>query len=207
MKDLIIVGAGGFGCEAISIAESINKKKKEWNILGFLDDNKETGVEVFHGYKVLGSIKEWQPKPSEYFSLGVSSPQIKEKLYNTIKSKGGQFATLISPSIYIPEEIEIGEGCTITLAWFGVNVKLGKCVNVNGSMIGGSQIGDFSTTTGFTNVAGAIVGKKVFIGSHAVILNKVTIGDDAYVCAGSVVFTNVKPGIKVLGNPAKKFEI
>lgn len=207
MKDLIIVGAGGFGCEAISVAESINKNTNEWNILGFLDDNIEIGTEVFHGYKVIGNIKDWQPKSSEYFSLGVSSSLAKEKLYNLLKEKGGQFATLIAPSIYIPKEIEIGEGCTVTLAWFGVNVKLGKCVNIHGSMIGESEIGDFSTTTGFTNVAGAKIGKRVFIGSHAVVLNKVKVGDDAYICAGSIVFTKVKPGIKVIGNPAKKLEI
>lgn len=206
MKDLIIVGAGGFGCEALRVVEAMNKVSNEWNILGFLDDNREIGTEVFHGYKIIGTIQDWQPKYSEYFSLGVSSPQTKEKLYNLLKEKGGQFATLISPSVYIPEEIEIGEGCTITLAWLGVNVKLGKCVNIHGSMIGGSEIGDFSTTTGFTNVAGAKIGKRVFIGSHAVILNNVEVGDDAYICAGSVVFSKVKPGIKVMGYPAKKFE-
>jgi len=37
-------------------------------------------------------------------------------------------------------------------------------------------------------------------------LNGVKVGDDAFVCAGSVVFTKVKPGIKVMGNPAKKME-
>lgn len=206
MKDLIILGAGGFGCEAISVAESINKNANEWNILGFLDDNISLGTEVFHGYKVIGSIKDWKPKTSEYFVLGVSSPKTKEKLYNLLKEKSGQFATLIAPGVYIPKEIEIGEGCTITLAWLGVNVKLGKCVNIHGSMIGESEIGDFSTTTGFTNVAGAKIGKRVFIGSHAVVLNNVKVGDDAYICAGSIVFTKVKPGIKVMGNPAKKFE-
>ena len=206
MKDLIIVGAGGFGCEAIDVAEGMNFKNKEWNILGFIDDGKEVGTEIFRGYKVIGKISDWQPKNTECFAIGVSSPQVKCKLYNLLKAKGANFATLIAPNVYIPKDMIIGEGCIITLAWLGCNVKIGNCVDIHGSMIGDATIDDFSTTTGFTNVAGANIGKRVFVGSHAVVLNGVKVGDDAYVCAGSVVFTKVKPGVKVMGNPAKKFE-
>ena len=71
-------------------------------------------------------------------------------------------------------------------------------------MVGGASIGDFSTTTGFANIAGAHLGNRVFVGSHAVILNGKKVGDDAIVCAGSIVFSNVKAGTKVFGNPAKK---
>lgn len=207
MKDLIIVCAGSFGCEAITIAELMNEKNPEWNILGFIDDGKEIGTEIFRGYKVIGKISDWQPKANEYFSIGVSSPQTKEKLYYMLKDKGANFATLIDPFTIIPKEMEIGEGCTIRNACLGINVKFGKCVGIYGSMVGGSSIDDFSTTTGFTNVAGAKIGKRVFVGSHAAVLNRVKVGDDAYICAGSIVFTNVKAGIKVMGYPATKFKI
>jgi serine acetyltransferase len=30
------------------------------------------------------------------------------------------------------------------------------------------------------------------------------IGDDAFICAGSIVYSNVKAGTKVFGNPAKR---
>ena len=206
MKDLIIVGAGGFGCEVVSLVESINKVRWEWNILGFLDDNIEVGTEVFRGHKVIGSIGAWQPKNTEYFTLGISSPQTKCKLYGLLKSRGASFATLIAPWVGIPVEMEIGEGCTITLGWFGMNVKLGKCVNVHGSMVGEAIIDDFSTTTGFANIAGGEIGKRVFVGSHAVILHGRRVGDDAFVCAGSIVFSHIKPGTKVMGNPARKVD-
>ena len=207
MKDLIIVCAGSFGCEAVTIAELMNEIKPEWNILGFIDDGKEIGTEIFHGYKVIGKISDWQPKGCEFFSIGVSSPKVKKKLYYLLKNKGANFATLIKPSTIVPKEIEIGEGCTIGTSWLGINVKLGICVGIYGSMVGGSTIDDFSTTTGFANIAGASIGKRVFVGSHAVVLNGVKVGDDAFICAGSIVFTKVKPGIKVLGNPAKRIDI
>ena len=68
-------------------------------------------------------------------------------------------------------------------------------------------IGDFSTVTGYANITNAQLGKRVFVGTHAVIMNKKRVGDDAYICAGSIVFNNVKAGIKVFGNPAKRFDL
>lgn len=206
MKDLIIVCAGGFGKEALSVAEAMNKVELHWNILGFIDDTKEFGEEIFRGYKVLGSIKNWQPKPNEYFAIGMANPQAKEKLYNIIHSRGGKFATLIHPSLNIPNETVIGEGCILSLAWIGINVTLGKCVHVAGSMIGEAIIDDFSTTTGFANIAGAKIGKRVFIGSHAVVLNGKKVGDDVTIGAGSIVFNNVKSNTTVIGNPARKLD-
>ena len=47
------------------------------------------------------------------------------------------------------------------------------------------------------------IGENVWIGSQAVILPGVTIGDDAIVGAGSIVTRDVPPGITVVGNPAR----
>lgn len=39
MKDLIIIGAGGFGREVAWLVEEINNKQPKWNIVGFVDDS------------------------------------------------------------------------------------------------------------------------------------------------------------------------
>lgn len=52
--------------------------------------------------------------------------------------------------------------------------------------------------------AGAIrVGKNVWIGSHATVLQGVTIGDNAVVAAGAVVVKDVPANAVVGGVPAK----
>ena len=38
MKDLIIVGAGGFGREVVWLVERINQSQPTWKVLGFVDD-------------------------------------------------------------------------------------------------------------------------------------------------------------------------
>jgi maltose O-acetyltransferase len=47
-----------------------------------------------------------------------------------------------------------------------------------------------------------VIGRNVWIGSHAVILPGVTVGDGAVIGAGAVVTKNVPPGITVIGVPA-----
>ena len=61
MKDLVIIGAGGVGQELTLIVEEINKKKEQWNLLGFIDDNKELYDNKVLGYKVLGGLN-WLKK-------------------------------------------------------------------------------------------------------------------------------------------------
>lgn len=206
MKDLIIVGAGGFGREVLYLALAINAHSKEWNIKGFINDDLNALDNIRCDYKILGKIKEWQPKSNEVFAMGIASPQAKEKLSKSLIEKGAEFVTLIHPRAVIQPFTQIGAGSVIGhSASIGDNVTIGNFVNIMGSMIGqDSIIGDYSTTTGFTNVASANIGKRVFIGSHAVILNHLTVGDDAYICAGSIVFSKVKPGTKIFGYPAKK---
>lgn len=205
MKDIIIVGAGGFGREALYLIKDINKVSNQWKIKGFIDDNMNALDGVNCDYKIIGTINEWQPSPNEVFAIGIASPKVKELVVTLLKLKGANFVTLISPFARISEFTEIGEGCVITGITIGDCVKIGNFVNIAEAMIGqDSVIGDYTTLTGYVNVASAFIGKRVFIGSHSVILNKRKIGDDAFICAGSIVFTHVKEGVKVIGNPAKK---
>ena len=56
---------------------------------------------------------------------------------------------------------------------------------------------------GYTKIGRIDIGENCFIGDSAIILPGVTIGSNSIVGAGSVVTTNVPPGVVVAGNPAK----
>jgi acetyltransferase-like isoleucine patch superfamily enzyme len=60
--------------------------------------------------------------------------------------------------------------------------------------------GKYSATCLYRPVS---IGRNVWIGTHAVILPGVTIGDDAVVGAGAVVTRDVEPGAVVVGIPAR----
>lgn len=206
MKDLIIVGAGGFGREALYIALAINKNNPKWNILGFIDDNLSALEGKKCDYPILGKIADWSPSRNEVYAMGIASPIVKEKVSNLLIERGAKFTSLIHPNVDIQPYTIIGIGSVIAgVSTIGDNVTIGDFVHIAGSMIGqDSVIGDYSTTTGFTNIASATLGKRVFVGSHAVVLNHLSVGDDVFICAGSIVLNKIKAGTKVLGYPAKK---
>jgi maltose O-acetyltransferase len=56
---------------------------------------------------------------------------------------------------------------------------------------------------GHTRIGRVVIGKRVFVGTGAIILPGTWIGDDSIVGAGSVVRGGVPPGSMVVGNPAK----
>jgi len=200
MKNLIIVGVGGFGREAYYLAKSIGK----WNIKGFLgnigDDPRKYKIDL----PVLGVIEDYMPMSNDVFVMGVADPFKKEKFATILKSKGAQFETLVAPTSYVNETTILGEGCVVGgRAWIGDCNKIGSFVHVAGSSIGQDvEIGDYSTTTAHTNIPSGKIGKKVFVGSMAVVLANVE--DEAKICAGSIVMRKVKRGTTVFGNPAVK---
>lgn len=210
MKDLIIVGASGLGREIADWIEDINEVEPTWNVLGFIDDNLNALDGYPSEYKVLGTIADWNPKNSEWFVCGLAFPEVKRLCVGLLQSKGAKFATIIHPTAIISKFSEIGEGSVITQrSGLNTNTKVGKFVTLLESRMGhDSCIGDYSTLSGDCNINGHVtIGHDVYISCGVSIAPSKKIGDGAKVGIGSIVISNVKPGITVFGNPAKKVEL
>lgn len=210
MKKLIIVGASGFGREVVQWVEDINAVKEEWAIQGFLDDNPNALDGKQSDYDIIGSIKEWQPKPDEYFACAIAIPHVKELVVKSLLEKGAQFATLIHPTALVNKYAKIGKGVVITpRSNVTADTIIGDYVSILGSGVGhDASVGDFSTLSGRCSINGHVqVGRFVYIACGVSIAPSKKIGDGAYVGIGSVVISNVKAGAKVFGNPAKRIDL
>lgn len=210
MKKIIIIGASGFGRELVQWIEDINNITPEWEILGFIDDNKEALDCYKCDYKIIGSIKDWEPKEDEYFACALAFPAVKKKVVTLLKDKGGKFATLIHPTALINKYAEIGEGVIITpRSNVNANAKIGNFVSILGSGIGHDAIiGDYSTLSGRCSINGHVqIGSQVYVACGVSIAPSKKIGDEATIGIGSVVISNVKAGTTVFGNPAKKINL
>lgn len=208
MKDLIIIGAGGFGREVLSWACDIEPTQCEWKLKGFLDDN----LAALDGYNtshvIIGAAATYQPRENDVFICAIGPPKIKMNVCRSILHRNAQFISLIHPTAIIGQNSNIGYGCILCpRSIITVNVTLGNLVTLNGNSGVGHDavIGDGSTISAYCDITGfASLGKEVFLGSHAVVLPGKIVGDNAVVGAGSVVIRNVKPGTTVFGVPAKK---
>ena len=209
MKDLIIVGASGFGREVLQWVKDINNIKQSWIIRGFIDDNLKALDGYKCDYKVIGRIQDWTVSGMEVYCCAIAMPMIKEKLVTSLKLKGANFINMVHPTAIISEFCEIGEGLIVTpRAKISPNVTLGNFVTILGSGIGHDAIiGDFSTIAANCSVSGHVVlGKRDFVASNVCIAPSKKIGDDVFIGMGSMVVSNIKAGIKVMGNPARKID-
>lgn len=206
MKELIIVGAGGMGREILQWVKDINAKEKMWEIKGFIDDNTEALAAYHCEYQVIGAINEWEPQENEVFACAIGHPKTKQAIVEMLKSRGAEFTSVVHPLAYIGDENVIGEGLVAyPRACITTNVRIGNFVALLSSSVGhDAVIGDYSTISAYTDITGGCcLGERVFTGTHVSVIPGRIIGSDAYLCAGSVIMSDVKPGVKMLGNPAK----
>lgn len=206
MKKLIIVGAGGFGRELLWWIKDINKVDHKWEILGFIDDDLHALDNYECDYKVIGTIKDWQPKEDEEFALALGSPATKRKEVALLKSKGAKFATIVHPTAMLSEFAKVGEGLVMfPYSKISCNTTVGDFVTLLATPIGhDTVIGDYSVISGGCNIVrNVVIGKDVFLAAGVCIAQDVHIGDEAFIGLGSVVLKDVPEGATVFGNPAR----
>lgn len=207
IKDIVIIGAGGVGRETAWIIEQINLKKKEWNILGFIDDNKELQGKTLNGYKVLGGKEISRDfREDVFFSVAIADYNIKKQVVDYLGNRN-KFATIIHPDIYIHKTNSIDDGSII---YQGVilttNIEIGKHVIISPKCGIGhdSKLKDYVTLLWNVNISGNdVIEEGCLIGSGATILQNLIMGEKSIIGAGAVVVNNVKSNSTVVGVPAK----
>lgn len=211
MKQLVIVGAGGFGRELLQWCKDAQRVKKEWEILGFIDDNLKALDDYACDYKVIGTIDEWAPTPDQVFALAIAEPRVKEKVAAKLEGRGAKFISIIHPDARVGEFNNLGKGLVLyPNARITVNVTVGDFVTVldNTSIGHDADIGDYTTISASCGINGHVqVGKRVFFGCNAATIPGIRVGDDCRIGLGSVVVNHIKPGMHVFGNPAKRIAL
>lgn len=211
MKNLVIVGAGGFGREMFAAAKCAVGYGETFAVKGFLDENPRA-LDGFAGYPaVIGAPSSYVPAPDDVFITALGSIASRRKCAAMIAAKGGEFISIIANTAFLGTNVRIGKGCfianNVTLT---ADITLGDHVAVfHSSSIGhDSRLGDFSHVYAQCSVGGGVTigdGAKVFPGS--VIVPRRRIGANATVGAGSTVVIDVEEGKTVFGSPAMEIAV
>lgn len=207
MKDIVIVGAGGFAREVAWLIEEINEEKKEWNLLGFIDDNKENIGKKLNGYKILGTTEYLNEELSRdiYTIIAIGNGKIREKIVNKLKNR--KYAILTHPNVKISSTNLIEEGSIICSGnILTVNIKVGKHVIINLDCTIGHDaiIEDYTTVLPSVNLSGNTKTKKyTTLGTGTKVIQGVTIGENVMIGAGTIVIKDVESNVTAVGNPAR----
>ena len=207
MKDLIIIGAGGFGRELLSYAiEIMQTSECGWRVKGFIDDNLNAFKGIDTGYPILGTISEHIIEENAVYVCAISDSKTRLSIGRDFQEKGAEFINFIHPTAKIRERVKMGVG-NIFCPYSGANpdVTIGDFVIVNcySGFAHDCILGSGCTLSAGCDVTGNCkLGEGVFLGAKVVIIPGRKIGDYAKISAGAVVFTHVKPGKTMIGNPA-----
>jgi sugar O-acyltransferase (sialic acid O-acetyltransferase NeuD family) len=208
MKNIAIIGAGGFGREVKTLIDDINKVQKQYHFIGFFDDGVPKGTQV-NNFPVLGNLDELNNYNEPIcIALGIGNPATKEKIINRLSNSNIDFPTLIHPTVLLSQdEISIGEGTIICAGnILTCNIKIEKFVTLNLMCTVGhdSIIEDYASFMPSVNISGeVVVHKAVYVGTGAKIINQLQIGKNTIVGAGAIVSKSLPENCTAVGIPAK----
>lgn len=107
MKDLYIIGLGGFGREVAWCVERINDVTPTWNLKGFIDDNETKWETKEDGYIVLGDCEYLKQQENAYAVCAVGNAKVRKQIIEKLSNSGVQFATIVDPSVIFQREFQL----------------------------------------------------------------------------------------------------
>ena len=100
MKNLLIIGARGWGRVVFGMLPNCLGYGTEFIIKGFLD-NKFDALDNYEGYPpIIDSVENYQPLEEDVFVCALGEPKWKRYYAEIILAKGGKFINLIHNSYF-----------------------------------------------------------------------------------------------------------
>lgn len=208
---VVIVGASGFGREALDVLEAMQRAGAALEIHGVVDD---APAQIYlerlsaRGVKYLGTLDDWLGLSEDCkFVLAIGSPQVRRMLVEKLESAGLRAFTAIHPSATIGSQPVMGEGGVICAqAAISTNVRLGRHVHVNPNATIGhdSELADFVSVNPGAVVSGEVrIAEGVLVGAGAIVLQQLTIGERAVIGAAALATKDVPNDVVVKGVPGR----
>ncbi|MDD2474657.1 MAG: NeuD/PglB/VioB family sugar acetyltransferase [Dysgonamonadaceae bacterium] len=206
MKDLIIIGAGSVGGH---VATNLKDYSTDYNLIGFLDDDKLKIGNKFVHFPVLGDVGSIVNYPSTIsIVIGIAFPSVKFYIVEKLKSLGyNDFPTLVSNIAWLSENTKIGKGCIIypnTSINYNCIITDFVVINMNCAIGHDCRIGKYTSLAPGVMIGGnTAIGQFSDIGIGSQTLQGITIGQNSVVGAGAVILKDIPDSAVVVGNPGR----
>jgi sugar O-acyltransferase (sialic acid O-acetyltransferase NeuD family) len=193
IKEIIIVGAGGFGRELYSyILDDFAKGfLKGYRFKGFIDDSPEN----FKASKIeadyLGTTESYTFKESDRVIVPIGNIQVRNRIIEKLQNKGAHFLSYIHHSAFIAHDATLGEGvliCPNCMVQSQSQIGDHAVLNIFCSVGHDSTLGENSILSPYCTLNGNVhTGKNLFMGTRSTLLLGSRIGKNCMIGAHSVV--------------------
>lgn len=206
MKDVIVVGASGYGREVFQYVKDVSRHDTDIRAKGLLDDD-ATLRGSMGGEDIIGDTYTYAIQEHDRFVISAGSPDVRHTLAERLAGRGAKFFTLIHPNAYVAPTARIGAGCIVSpyaSVCSYAQLEDHILLVVYASVAHDCRIGSYCSFSPYSAVAGGgVVGSKVFLGSHALVTPLRHVGQESKIAAGAVVYHDVPERSLATGNPAK----
>ncbi|MBU1699367.1 MAG: hypothetical protein KJ970_17035 [Candidatus Eisenbacteria bacterium] len=203
----VVIGAGQTG----RMVGEFMRRQTQLECIGYLDDNADLHGRIFYNLSVIGGtdrLESLREGGLEGALPVLGNMAARRRLFKKVKDLGFKIPSVIDPSVNLCSDVELGEGAVISLgtniltgvhigpyAQIGTGVSIGHDITIGTNcVIGGNTIVGASAKIGDNFFAGT--GVNIAAGSK-------TIGNNVFLCAGSVIFKDIPDNAVVLGNPGR----
>lgn len=210
MRDLVIVGAGGFARETAAAVQALNDVQPTWRLLGFLDDNRVLHGTRVSGVPVLGSSARLSDYPDAAVLVCVGNPRdplVRARVVDRLGLPADRYATLVHPAAHVGAGSLVGPG-TVLLA--GVTLTADVTVDAHVAVMPqvvlthDDRVESFATIASGVRLGGGVtIRRGAYLGAGALVREGLTVGARSLVGMGSVALVDVPPGEVWAGNPAR----
>ena len=206
MKNVIIVGAGGFGREVFYwLQDWIDfdaNRRHSFQIKGFLglDESELDSFDLPVG--ILGNEETYEFQKDDLFVMAVGQPALKRKIATRMIELKAEFFTLVHPTAIVCSSAKIGVGvvlCPFSTVSSDVEIGNFAMLNANASVGHDCKVGDFCVLSGYANLNGFVtLEDEVFLGTRATVVASKTVGAQSNVSAHALVVSDVPRQTTVL---------
>ena len=206
-RDLLIVGAGGFGRELHEMLWDVFPEEK-FNFKGFLATSDQSLKDAGMDVNFLGDPMDYPPAPNDRFLMAVGYMDARRTLYESITERGGQFISFVHPKALIASTATIGNGAVIYPFAIVSNAStIGECVHLNYFASVGHDCGlgkycllaPYATLNGFVKLS-----DEVYVSTHGTVAPGRSVGHRSKISANSAAMQDVPDGAIVFGVPGRQ---
>jgi sugar O-acyltransferase (sialic acid O-acetyltransferase NeuD family) len=206
-KKIFIFGAGSYGRVLLRDIYDINDKVSTWEVLGYVDNDRELIGKKIDGYLVYKH--EDLPVSKNYYGIcGVGDPKLRKKIVRTeIEPKGYNLPTIVHPTVMKSSDFIAGPGSVIRSGvTIHFDVKLGKCVWLDCNILlgHGGRVGEYTSIYPSSTITGnCTIGRNSIIGAGSTLHQGIKVGNNSMVGIGTTLINDVPDKTIVTDFPRK----